>query len=345
MVIKEERSNVKDILLLATGGTIASKHTEHGLAPQITSEEIIRYIPQVKDLCKVQTIQVCSIDSTNMEPGKWIQIVSTIKEHYDDFDGFVISHGTDTMAYTAAALSYLIQNSKKPIVITGSQKSIDVENTDGKSNLYDAFLYASADKSQGVVIAFDGKIIAGTRAKKVRSKSFNAFDSIDYPFLAMIQGDQILRYIPTIPYQDKVQFYERINGNICLMKLIPGITPFGLEEAFLHYDSIIVESFGVGGIPSTISDEFYLLHQKYPDTLIVMATQVSHEGSDMTVYEVGQKIKRDCDFLESYDMTLESVIAKTMWMLGNYTKREELEETFYKQINFDLIFDKNRTSN
>lgn len=336
---------MKDILLLATGGTIASKHTEHGLAPQITSEEIMHYIPRVKELCNVSTIQVCSIDSTNMEPEKWIQIVETIRDHYDQYDGFVISHGTDTMAYTAAALSYLIQNSKKPIVLTGSQRSIDVENTDGKSNLYDAFLYATADKSQGVVIVFDGKIIAGTRAKKVRSKSFNAFDSIDYPFLAIIQGEQILRYIPTISYQEEVKFYNQINGNICLLKLIPGVSPFGLEDAFLHYDSIIVESFGVGGIPATISDEFYLLHQKYPDTIIVMATQVSHEGSDMTVYEVGQKIKKDCDFLESYDMTLESVIAKTMWMLGNYTNREELEDVFYKQINYDLIFDKNRTSN
>jgi len=336
---------LKNILLLATGGTIASKSSEHGLSPQITSEEIIRYIPEVSEICKVKTVQVCSIDSTNMEPSRWLEMVNVIEETYEDYDGFVISHGTDTLAYTAAALSYLIQNSLKPIVLTGSQKSIDVENTDGKSNLYDAFLYASSPKSQGVTIVFDGKVIAGTRAKKVRSKSFNAFDSIDFPFLAMIQGKQVLRYIPMIPYQKPVEFYHQMNGNILLLKLIPGIQPFGLEAAFQHYDTIIVESFGVGGIPATISSEFYLLHQKYPKTLIVMATQVSHEGSDMTVYEVGQKIKSDCDFLESYDMTLEAVIAKLMWILGNRTKEESVEDLFYQQVNNDLIFDKNRTSN
>lgn len=335
----------KKILLLATGGTIASKKSENGLKPQITPEELLEYIPQVKEFCEVSAIQLLNLDSSNMEPEHWKKIVHAIREYYDVYDGFVIAHGTDTMAYTAAALSYMIQNSTKPIVITGAQKPIDLEITDAKSNLIDSFLYAADEKSQGVQIVFDGKVIAGTRAKKVRSKSYNAFSSIDFPSLAVIQDGNIMRYLPMLPYEDEVRFYEELDENIFLMKLIPGIRPRVLQSIFENYDCIIVESFGVGGIPKSIADEFYRLCRQYPDKLVVMATQVAHEGSDMTVYEVGHDMKKYCRFLESYDMTLESVIAKTMWMLGNFDLHSiDVEDIFYRSINYDVIFGKNRKS-
>lgn len=334
---------MKKILFIATGGTIASRRSDSGLKPQITPQELLEYIPQVKDICQIEAIQLLNLDSSNMEPKHWKLIVHTIREQYEAYDGFVIAHGTDTMAYTAAALSYMVQNSKKPIVITGAQKPIDLEITDAKSNLLDSFLYASDAASQGVSIIFDGKVIAGTRAKKVRSKSYNAFSSIDYPYLAVIQDLNIMRYIPMIPYEEEVRFYEKLDENIYLIKLIPGIKPRVLSSIFENYDCVIVESFGVGGIPHSIADAFYELCQKHPDKLVVMATQVAHEGSDMTVYEVGHDMKKNCRFLESYDMTLESVIAKTMWILGNFPgEQERLEDIFYKNINYDLIFGKNR---
>lgn len=336
-------SEKKKILLIATGGTIASKRSISGLKPQITPEELISFIPQVMDFCEIETLQLLNLDSTNVEPTHWKLMTQTIRKYYDAFDGFVIAHGTDTMAYTAAALSYLIQNSKKPIVITGSQKPIDLEITDAKTNLLDSFVYASDDASQGVQIVFDGKVIAGTRAKKVRSKSYNAFSSIDYPFLAVIQEMNIMRYIPMLPYEEEVTFYEEMNDNVYLMKMIPGIKAKILESIFEQYDSIVVESFGVGGIPKSISDNFFQLCQKHPEKLIVMATQVAHEGSDMTVYEVGRDIKAECRILESYDMTLESVIAKIMWILANRDSFDcDVEDIFYKSINYDLIFGKNR---
>lgn len=228
-------------------------------------------------------------------------------------------------------------------MITGAQKPIDLEITDAKSNLLDSFLYASDENSQGVQIVFDGKVIAGTRAKKVRSKSYNAFSSIDFPCLAMIQDGNIMRYIPPVPYEEEVRFYEELDENVYLIKMIPGIKPRILCSVFENYDCIIVESFGVGGIPRSIADDFYKLCQEFPDRLVVMSTQVAHEGSDMTVYEVGHDMKKYCRFLESYDMTLESVIAKVMWMLGN---REalggNLEDIFYQNVNYDVIFGKNR---
>ena len=119
-------SDRKNILLIATGGTIASKKSDNGLKPQISPEELMQYIPQVKDICDFHAVQLLNLDSSNMEPKHWKMMVHTIRENYEKYDGFVIAHGTDTMAYTAAALSYMIQNSKKPIVITGAQKPIDL---------------------------------------------------------------------------------------------------------------------------------------------------------------------------------------------------------------------------
>lgn len=183
----------KRILMLGTGGTIACKRTDDGLSPGITPEELVGYIPDVKEVCEVHTIQVCNVDSTNVTPKHWSMVSQAIEEHYEEYDGFVVCHGTDTLAYTAAALSYMIQNSRKPIVITGAQKPIDVENTDARINLLDSFIYAADDGSRDVNIVFDGKVIVGTRAKKERAKSYNAFSSINFPYPAIIQDQKVIR--------------------------------------------------------------------------------------------------------------------------------------------------------
>ena len=143
-----------------------------------------------------------------------------IEEHYDNYDGFVICHGTDTLAYSAAALSYLIQNSRKPIVLTGAQKPIDMEITDAKTNLADSLLFASCGRSYGVSIVFDGKVISGTRGKKERTKSYNAFSSINFPYIATIQDGHILFYLDDKDTQkEPVRFYHDLNSNVALLKL------------------------------------------------------------------------------------------------------------------------------
>ena len=130
---------MKKILMLGTGGTIASEITESGLSPQLTTEQILHYCPDISAFCRVDCRQLCNLDSTNIDPQHWQMMADAIREEYDRYDGFVLTHGTDTMAYTAAALCYLIQYSKKPIVLTGSQKPINLEITDSKTNLVDAF--------------------------------------------------------------------------------------------------------------------------------------------------------------------------------------------------------------
>ena len=167
----------KRILLIGTGGTIASEMGETGLTPELTSQQLLRYIPDISHICQVDCVQVLSLDSTDIQPKHWVRMADTVRENYEKYDGFVISHGTDTMAYTAAALSYLIQGSPKPIVLTGAQKPIGFETTDSKQNLRDAFTVAASDMA-GVMLVFNGKVILGTRARKTRSKSFEAFPAL-----------------------------------------------------------------------------------------------------------------------------------------------------------------------
>ena len=334
---------MKKILMIGTGGTIASKQTDAGLTPGLTAEDILAYIPAVKNVCQVETMQVMNIDSSNMTPVMWKDLVNAIEENYASYDGFVVCHGTDTLAYTAAALSYMIQNSAKPIVVTGSQKPISKDVTDAKTNLLDSFIYASDDESQNVSIVFDGKVICGTRAKKERAKSYNAFSSINFPYLAVIQDGVIIRYIPEVPVRGIPSFYYEMSDKVTLLKLYPGMKPDVLSYLFENYDIIVIESFGVGGMPQTLMDTFYEEMEKWKgtDKLAVMTTQVANEGSNMTIYEVGRQVKQDFHMIESYDMTLEATMTKLMWLRGLNYSNKRLREAFYTEINRDILFRKN----
>ncbi|MBQ8306041.1 MAG: asparaginase [Blautia sp.] len=332
---------MKKILLIATGGTIASKYTNSGLSPQIDAAELLSYVPEAAEFCTIDTVEPFSLDSTNMNSTHWLTLVGLIERKYEFYDGFVICHGTDTMAYTAAALSYLIQNNRRPVVITGAQKPIDLAITDARSNLLDSLRFASHPRAHGVSIVFGGKVIAGTRAKKEFSRSYNAFSSINYPDIASIHDDRIIFYI-----DDKDQntsplvFYHELNPKVFLLKLIPGIRGDVLDLLFDHYDGLLLESFGVGGLPNYGDDSFLRALEKWSAAgkLVVLGTQVTHEGSDMDIYQVGKVIKERCGILESYDMTLEASVTKMMWALGQTGDHDACRDLFYKTINHDLLF-------
>ena len=323
---------MKHILLLGTGGTIACKHGDSGLTPLLTGDELLSYVPAARSFCEVEAIQVLNIDSTNIHPKHWQLLCQVLEENYDNYDGFVICHGTDTMAYTAAAMSYLVQHSKKPIVITGAQKPIDLDVTDARTNLLDSLRFASCERAHGVNIVFDGKVIAGTRGKKERTKSYNAFSSINFPYLAVIQDEHILFYIDD-KWQDRenVRFYHDLDDRVALLKLIPSMESSILDYMGEHYDAVVIESFGVGGLPSYESGDFYHSIEKMTQAgkIVVMTTQVTQEGSNMSVYEVGQKIKNAFGLIESYDMTLEATVTKLMWILGQTKEPEQVKEMFY----------------
>lgn len=329
----------RKILLIATGGTIASKSCGSGLTPLITSQEIIGFVPEIKEFCEIEALQLFNIDSTNIFYTHWLAIAQCVEAHYNQYDGFVVTHGTDTMAYTAAALSYLIQNNQKPVVITGSQKSIADRESDARLNLLDAFRYATHERACGVHILFDRKILLGTRSRKVRTKSFNAFNSIDFPEIGIIRNNRVLLYVNEYPSQDNPEFYHSMNPNVFVLRLIPGIQPQILTYIGQHYDAVVIESFGVGGLPSYGDKSFedaissFLAQGK----TIIMSTQVPHEGSDMEVYQVGQTIKERFDLIEAYSMTTEAIVTKLMWILAQTKEPSEIRRLFYTPVMHDII--------
>ena len=330
---------MKHILLIATGGTIASRPTENGLAPQLLADDILRCVPALGSLCRIDAVQPMNIDSTNMSPDCWLALADCLRAHYDQYDGFVIAHGTDTMAYTACALSYLVQRSGKPIVLTGAQKSIYVQDTDARRNLYDAFVAAQDDNLAGVYIVFDGRVILGTRARKTRTKSMNAFSSIDYPDVALIRDGRILHYIRQPRPQTPPAFYGRLDASVFVLRLIPGMNPEVLRLLASRFDALVIESFGVGGLPCYEQADFLSAAAAWSSAgkPIVITTQVPREGSDLAVYEVGARAAAQPGILQAYTMTVEAVVTKLMWILPQTRDLTEIKRLFYTPIACDLL--------
>ena len=327
---------MKKILLIGTGGTIASEMTEGGLTPELTTEQLLSQVPAISGICGVDCIQLLNLDSTNITPGHWRMMARCVRTHYGEYDGFVITHGTDTMAYTAAALSYLIQGSPKPIVLTGAQKPIGFDSTDSKVNLMDAFRCAAEDLP-GVSIVFNNRVILGTRAKKTRSKSFQAFSSINYPDLGVLRDGVLLRYIRQACREAPV-FFDRLDTKVALLKLVPGVDR-GLADYLLERnDALIIESFGVGGLPEDSGLYDCIRDAMAAGKTVVLTTQVENEGSDLGVYHVGHALKNDLGVLEAYDMTTEAVVAKLMWILGQTRRREEIVRLFYTPVAQDILW-------
>ena len=220
------------ILFITTGGTIASVHTPQGLRPVLSSDELLAHLPELNDLCIPETLALCSIDSTDLGQEHWLMMARAIQENYALYDGFIICHGTDTLAYSAAALSYLIQNADKPIILTGAQQPISNEITDAKKNLRDSVICALDPGSRGVMVVFGGHVIAGTRAKKNKTISYDAFASVNFPELALVQGDRLVRYVPSPWPTGPVEFGRAMNPRVFLLKLIPGMDPGMIPEIF-----------------------------------------------------------------------------------------------------------------
>ncbi len=333
---------VKRILIIATGGTIASTSDGAGLTPTATGQELADKVPLLDTIAELDFVQPMNIDSTNMRPRDWLRIRDVIVGAYDRYDGFVVLHGTDTMAYTAAALSYLIQDSEKPIVLTGSQQPMASPFTDAKLNLYQAVLYAADDASRDVSVVFSGKAIAGTRAHKQRTMSFNAFMSMNYPSLAYIRNDRIVRAGAgsgaTTPEQctgAAPRFYDCMNEHVIVLKLTPEFQPTIFELLKRDYDAIILETFGIGGIPDTLHDAIFGWVNS--GRTLVVTTQVPEEGLDLGVYEVGRAYADNPGVLKGDDMSTEALVAKTMWVLGQSRDPEVVRELFYREINHDRM--------
>ena len=320
---------------------ITTVRTQQGLKPVLTSEELLAHLPELNELCCPDTLALCSIDSTDLGPEHWLMMAKAVQENYALYDGFIICHGTDTLAYSAAALSYLIQNADKPVILTGAQQPISNEITDAKKNLRDSVICALDPGSRGVMVVFGGHVIAGTRAKKNKTISYDAFASVNFPALALVQGDRLVRYVPSPWPTGPVEFGRSLSPRVFLLKLTPGLSPDLIPDIFRLYDCVIVESFGVGGIPQRLMAVSYT-HLRAHETVLkvlILTTQVTYEGSDVGIYEVGKRVKNRFRFLEAHDMTIEAVVTKIMWLLAqDCDSFDQLQQRFYRQVNFDTFY-------
>jgi L-asparaginase len=308
---------MKRILLLTTGGTIASQEGAHGLAPATAGVEMLQMLPALPDLYQVETTELLRLDSTNIQPEEWLQMAHHVHAALDNYDGIVITHGTDTMAYSAAALSFMLRNLDKPVILTGSQMALTAENSDGPGNLYDAFRVADEGR-QGVFVVFAGKIIHGCRAVKVRAQGSEAFFSINAPLAGTIAETKVTWHdtLPPPPSEPR-SLAAYCQSRVLLLKLAPGLEANVVEAAvILGYRGLVVEGYGAGNVTNIRRDLASALAQAIRGGMAVAVTsQCLLEASDMSIYEPGQ-VMQAAGAIPAFDMTTEALYVKLCWTLG-----------------------------
>lgn len=327
---------MKKILMLTTGGTIASVEGEDGLAPELSAKELLHFLPaEIHEQMNIDSKIIMSMDSTNMQPEYWAKIADSVYQNYDHYDGFVITHGTDTLGYTSAALSYMLQGLDKPVVLTGSQVPISFKENDAEKNIEDALRFALEDIG-GVFVVFDGRVIQGTRAIKMRTKSYDAFESINHPYVAYVHEGKVTYQQKPEPTSKELVFNPDLCLDVFVLKLYPGTKPEIFDYLSKSYKGIIIESFGSGGLPfagRNLLEKVKELTEK--GIAIVITTQCLEEGADLLLYEVGRKVSKHPIILAG-DMNTEAIVAKLMWALGQTDSLTEVKEMMETPVAGDL---------
>ncbi|NLT15964.1 MAG: asparaginase [Clostridiales bacterium] len=324
----------KKILLITTGGTIASETSEEGLVPGLSSSELLTSVNSIAERYDVTTKDLFQLDSSNIQPEEWQMIAGCIADSYAGFDGIVVTHGTDTMAYTSSILSFMLRNIPVPVVLTGSQLPISHPLTDAKDNLFCAFAMA-ASGTPGVFLAFNRKVLRGCRAVKVRTKSFDAFESINCPPVAKVDvGGLIINNDLVMTPSGVFELKSALNSDIILIKVIPGLNP-GMLEMLRNTDcrGIVIEAFGAGGMHFMRRDLISAL-QALADSgiIIVVCSQCLYESCDFTIYQTGMRLVEHKGIIQARDMTTEAAVTKLMWCLGQADSADRLRSLFESDL-------------
>lgn len=303
----------------------------------MNSEDFLNHVPGLEIPYELHTKELLNIDSTNMQPENWVQIAEAVNEAYDQYDGFVITHGTDTMAYTSAALSYMLQGSAKPIVLTGSQIPIAFEKTDAKRNIGDAIRFA-CEEIGGVYVVFDGRVIQGTRAIKLRTKSYDSFESINFPYVASVSQEGVeYNQNPKPTLEQTLTLDTSLCTAVVLIKLYPGIEPSLFDALKGLYKGIIIEGYGSGGVPFQGRNILEKVNElAYQGTAVVITTQCLEEGEDIDVYEVGRNIDQSV-VIRAGNMNTEALVPKLMWTLGKTNDIKQVKKWMETPIANDLM--------
>ena len=295
------------------------------LQPAHDATEIIRDFPQLQKHIQLDFKMVVNIDSSNMTPKVWSEIATKIYQLYDQYDGFVIAQGTDTMAYCASALSYALQNLSKPIVFTGSLIPLNELGSDGRNNLIYACLTASLDIAE-VCIAFANKIIRGNRAKKHHESFVDVFHSPNFPDLGELGRPTILHEWRKRRRKRNLKFQPNFDPNISVLKLFPGFDPLIIDKVLERKaHGIILEGFGPGNVPSQENSIIPKIEKATEQGIpIIIANQMERGVTNLHAYEVGFAAAK-AGAISSKDMTTEATVAKLMWALAKTKRLPEIK--------------------
>ncbi len=340
------------ILLIYTGGTIGMKQDPNTNAfVPFDFSQILEEVPELRKFgCELDCHSFSPlIDSSDANPELWVNIAELIQEKYTNYDGFVILHGTDTMSYTASALSFMLKNLEKPVVFTGSQLPIGMLRTDGKENLISSIEIAAAKDKHGrpmvpeVCIYFESQLYRGNRTTKYNAENFRAFRSANYPILADV-GIHI-RYKPqNIRYPQEwgreLVVRKELDTNIVIIKLVPGLNP-NTMKALTHIDgirAIILESYGSGNAPTK---KWFLdiIQEAINRGIIVYNVSQCHAGGvDMNAYATGVSLK-NMGVLSAFDSTVEAAVTKLYYFLGQYTNNDDIKKKLEENIRGEITKD------
>ena len=324
-------SEKKKILLLTTGGTIASMPGGEGLEPH-RSDVMERELEQLRTYYDIVVQDIMCLDSSNIRPEEWEVIARHIFENRTGFDGIVVSHGTDTMAYTASAVTYMLPNIDLPVVFTGSQLPLADMLSDGPDNLRTAFAMAAAGHP-GVFLAFDRKVMLGCRAVKVRASGFSAFESVNSRYAALVSNQGLVVDHDMLPRRSgEAELRTEISKNVFLLKLTPGLNPAVFDMlAAMGYKGIVIEAFGLGGV-NVLHKGLRGIHRCLEDGIsVVVTTQCLYDSANLAVYQVGNKLL-ELGVIQGRDMTSEAAMTKLMWALGQGMEPEEISKLFAKNL-------------
>jgi L-asparaginase len=340
--------NKPNILVIYTGGTIGMvQDIETGRYKPFKFEHLLNLIPELKSFdFNISTFAFENpIDSSDTNPDVWITIAETIEHNYQKYDGFVILHGSDTMAHTASALSFMIENLEKPIVFTGSQLPIGVIRTDGKENLISAIEVAAARRKDGtpclteVAIYFEYLLLRANRTHKYSAEYFDAFRSDNYPTLAVagVKIEYDFNAIESFSMGEKLIIRKDMNRDIAILKMFPGITKKVVEAILNIKDlkAIVLETYGSG---NTTTEDWFVdsLQTAINKGIIIFnVTQCSGGHVDQGLYETSRKL-REAGVIGGSDITTESAVTKLMYLLGQQLPLEKTKELLITSLRGEM---------